>query len=75
MTIGADDMRGAGERFAFPNPPDFVLDIALGEDDIADESPDFVSDMSLREDHALKRDFFSPPARRRRVERRRAAAI
>ena len=40
-------------------PPDFVLDIALGESDISDEPPDFVSDMSLNEDHALKRDIYA----------------
>ena len=40
-------------------PPDFVLDIALGEVDIADLPPDLVSDMALNEDHALKRDIYA----------------
>jgi len=40
-------------------PPDFVLDIALGKDDIAGEPADFVSGMSLNEDHALKRDIYA----------------
>ena len=40
-------------------PPDFVLDVALGEGDIADLPPDIVSDMALNEDHALKRDIYA----------------